>query len=60
MTRIFKEEEFSEEDWDDVFHISLATFKWLSENVKSEYQINLEKDSSNTVSSHRKTKKQKD
>jgi hypothetical protein len=58
---MLKDEKLSEDDWDDVFHIGLATFKWISENVKSEAQQIAEGkiETQQPVSSHGKTKQQK-
>jgi hypothetical protein len=62
MTRVLKEEKFSSEDWDDVFHIGVATFEWLQNNVKSDAQLINEGKipPSNSESSHAKKKQQKD
>ena len=62
MTQILKEEKFTENDWDDVFHIAIATFQWLFENVKTDTQIISQGKipPPQPVSSHRKTKQQKD
>jgi hypothetical protein len=62
MTQVLKEEKFTEDDWDDVFHIGIATFKWLSENVKTDAQLIAEGKipPPQLVSSHTKTKQQKD
>lgn len=62
MIQIMKEEKFTQENWDDVFHMICATTKWLAENVKSDKQLILEGKTppSHFESSHAKKKQQKD
>jgi len=62
MIQILKEEKFTEEDWDDVFHIFCSTVKWLSENIKTDAQLIAEGKipPSHLESSHAKKKQQKD
>jgi hypothetical protein len=62
MTRFLKEEKFSDEDWDDVFHVCLSTIVWLSNNIKTDSQLLSEGKipPSSRESSHVKKKQQKD
>lgn len=62
MTQVLKLEKFTDQDWDNVFHIGVATFTWLSKNIKSDSQLIAEGKipPSQLMSSHKKTKRQKD
>lgn len=63
MTQVLKEEPFTEEHWDDVFHLGISFFKWFSENIKTDSQMlssGLVTPSQILESSHSKKKQQKD
>jgi len=62
MIQLLREEEFTEEDWNDVFHVLCATFKWISENVKTDTQLISEgkPPTSSLESSRQKKRQQKD
>lgn len=62
MLKVFKEEKLQDDDWEDVFHLTVDALSWFVSNVKSEAQIIAEGGTpiSHKEASHTSRSKQKD